>query len=212
MTDCALPCFMFTCVPSGNVKLIPDIGSAASAKPSAPSAVTGRNIEPVVSEDGSSRSYLALFWDSRICLFASPTLSPRACIHLVMPRWYTWISLRKEVRRTFESWLSRTRYFFHAHSYRSSAVILLKILIWRQRYNDKRTCTRLHRGYAYQTFEIRSVFFFSRRFSLFHCCLQYHLTVFHFRVVNFFHHHFCSLPSHLRKWRFHGRELRGNDC
>lgn len=149
MTDCALPCFMFTCVPSGNVKLIPDIGSAASAKPSAPSAVTGRNIEPVVSEDGSSRSYLALFWDSRICLFASPTLSPRACIHLVMPRWYTWISLRKEVRRTFESWLSRTRYFFHAHSYRSSAVILLKILIWRQRYNDKRTCTRLHRGYAY---------------------------------------------------------------
>ena len=46
MTDCALPCFMFTCVPSGNVKLIPDIGSAASAKPSAPSAVTGRNIEP----------------------------------------------------------------------------------------------------------------------------------------------------------------------
>ena len=150
MTDCALPCFMFTCVPSGNVKLIPDIGSAASAKPSAPSAITGRNIEPVVSEDGSSRSYLALFWDSRICLFASPTLSPRACIHLVMPRWYTWISLRKEVRRTFESWLSRTRYFFHAHSYRSSAVILLKILIWRQRYNDKRTCTRLHRGYAYQ--------------------------------------------------------------
>ena len=150
MTDCALPCFMFTCVPSGNVKLIPDIGSAASAKPSAPSAVTGRNIEPVVSEDGSSRSYLALFWDSRICLFASPTLSPRACIHLVMPRWYTWISLRKEVRRTFESWLSRTRYFFHAHSYRSSAVILLKILIWRQRYNDKRTCTRLHRGYAYE--------------------------------------------------------------
>ena len=149
MTDCALPCFMFTCVPSGNVKLIPDIGSAASAKPSAPSAITGRNIEPVVSEDGSSRSYLALFWDSRICLFASPTLSPRACIHLVMPRWYTWISLRKEVRRTFESWLSRTRYFFHAHSYRSSAVILLKILIWRQRYNDKRTCTRLHRGYAY---------------------------------------------------------------
>ena len=149
MTDCALPCFMFTCVPSGNVKLIPDIGSAASAKPSAPSAVTGRNIEPVVSEDGSSRSYLALFWDSRICLFASPTLSPRACIHLVMPRWYTWISLRKEVRRTLESWLSRTRYFFHAHSYRSSAVILLKILIWRQRYNDKRTCTRLHRGYAY---------------------------------------------------------------
>lgn len=149
MTDCALPCFMFTCVPSGNVKLIPDIGSAASAKPSAPSAVTGRNIEPVVSEDGSSRSYLALFWDSRICLFASPTLSPRACIHLVMPRWYTWISLRKEVRRIFESWLSRTRYFFHAHSYRSSAVILLKILIWRQRYNDKRTCTRLHRGYAY---------------------------------------------------------------
>ena len=152
MTDCALPCFMFTCVPSGNVKLIPDIGSAASAKPSAPSAITGRNIEPVVSEDGSSRSYLALFWDSRICLFASPTLSPRACIHLVMPRWYTWISLRKEVRRTFESWLSRTRYFFHAHSYRSSAVILLKILIWRQRYNDKRTCTRLHRGYAYQRF------------------------------------------------------------
>ena len=76
MTDCTLPCFMFTCVPSGNVKLIPDIGSAASAKPSAPSAVTGRNIEPVVSEDGSSRSYLALFWDSRICLFASPTLSP----------------------------------------------------------------------------------------------------------------------------------------
>ena len=151
MTDCALPCFMFTCVPSGNVKLIPDIGSAASAKPSAPSAITGRNIEPVVSEDGSSRSYLALFWDSRICLFASPTLSPRACIHLVMPRWYTWISLRKEVRRTFESWLSRTRYFFHAHSYRSSAVILLKILIWRQRYNDKRTCTRLHRGYAYQS-------------------------------------------------------------
>ena len=150
MTDCALPCFMFTCVPSGNVKLIPDIGSAASAKPSAPSAITGRNIEPVVSEDGSSRSYLALFWDSRICLFASPTLSPRACIHLVMPRWYTWISLRKEVRRTFESWLSRTRYFFHAHSYRSSAVILLKILIWRQRYNDKRTCTRLHRGYAYE--------------------------------------------------------------
>ena len=149
MTDCALPCFMFTCVPSGNVKLIPDIGSAASAKPSAPSAVTGRNIEPVVSEDGSSRSYLALFWDSRICLFASPTLSPRACIHLVMPPWYTWISLRKEVRRTLESWLSRTRYFFHAHSYRSSAVILLKILIWRQRYNDKRTCTRLHRGYAY---------------------------------------------------------------
>ena len=149
MTDCALPCFMFTCVPSGNVKLIPDIGSAASAKPSAPSAITGRNIEPVVSEDGSSRSYLALFWDSRICLFASPTLNPRACIHLVMPRWYTWISLRKEVRRTFESWLSRTRYFFHAHSYRSSAVILLKILIWRQRYNDKRTCTRLHRGYAY---------------------------------------------------------------
>ena len=152
MTDCALPCFMFTCVPSGNVKLIPDIGSAASAKPSAPSAITGRNIEPVVSEDGSSRSYLALFWDSRICLFASPTLSPRACIHLVMPRWYTWISLRKEVRRTFESWLSRTRYFFHAHSYRSSAVILLKILIWRQRYNDKRTCTRLHRGYAYMEF------------------------------------------------------------
>ena len=152
MTDCALPCFMFTCVPSGNVKLIPDIGSAASAKPSAPSAITGRNIEPVVSEDGSSRSYLALFWDSRICLFASPTLSPRACIHLVMPRWYTWISLRKEVRRTFESWLSRTRYFFHAHSYRSSAVILLKILIWRQRYNDKRTCTRLHRGYAYDNF------------------------------------------------------------
>ena len=151
MTDCALPCFMFTCVPSGNVKLIPDIGSAASAKPSAPSAVTGRNIEPVVSEDGSSRSYLALFWDSRICLFASPTLSPRACIHLVMPRWYTWISLRKEVRRTFESWLSRTRYFFHAHSYRSSAVILLKILIWRQRYNDKRTCTRLHRGYIWNT-------------------------------------------------------------
>ena len=149
MTACALPCFMFTCVPSGKVKLIPDIGSVASAKPSAPSAVTGRNIEPVVSEDGSSRSYLALFWDSRICLFASPTLSPRACIHLVMPRWYTWISLRKEVRRTFESWLSRTRYFFHAHSYRSSAVILLKILIWRQRYNDKRTCTRLHRGYAY---------------------------------------------------------------
>lgn len=153
MTDCALPCFMFTCVPSGNVKLIPDIGSAASAKPSAPSAITGRNIEPVVSEDGSSRSYLALFWDSRICLFASPTLSPRACIHLVMPRWYTWISLRKEVRRTFESWLSRTRYFFHAHSYRSSAVILLKILIWRQRYNDKRTCTRLHRGYAYFSFQ-----------------------------------------------------------
>ena len=155
MTDCALPCFMFTCVPSGNVKLIPDIGSAASAKPSAPSAITGRNIEPVVSEDGSSRSYLALFWDSRICLFASPTLSPRACIHLVMPRWYTWISLRKEVRRTFESWLSRTRYFFHAHSYRSSAVILLKILIWRQRYNDKRTCTRLHRGYAYHGSIIR---------------------------------------------------------
>ena len=27
--------------------------------------------------------------------------------------------------------------------------ILLKILIWRQRYNDERTCTRLHRGYAY---------------------------------------------------------------
>ena len=159
MTDCALPCFMFTCVPSGNVKLIPDIGSAASAKPSAPSAITGRNIEPVVSEDGSSRSYLALFWDSRICLFASPTLNPRACIHLVMPRWYTWISLRKEVRRTFESWLSRTRYFFHAHSYRSSAVILLKILIWRQRYNDKRTCTRLHRGYAYRHLRLFSSFF-----------------------------------------------------
>lgn len=161
MTDCALPCFMFTCVPSGNVKLIPDIGSAASAKPSAPSAITGRNIEPVVSEDGSSRSYLALFWDSRICLFASPTLSPRACIHLVMPRWYTWISLRKEVRRTFESWLSRTRYFFHAHSYRSSAVILLKILIWRQRYNDKRTCTRLHRGYAYN-FQMRGIAYVGR--------------------------------------------------
>ena len=61
MTACALPCFMFTCVPSGKVRLIPDIGSAASAKPSAPSAVTGRNIEPVVSEDGSSRSYFALF-------------------------------------------------------------------------------------------------------------------------------------------------------
>ena len=42
MTACALPCFMFTCVPSGKVRLIPDIGSAASAKPSAPSAVTGR--------------------------------------------------------------------------------------------------------------------------------------------------------------------------
>ena len=54
MTACALPCFMFTCVPSGKVKLIPDIGSVASAKPSAPSAVTGRNIEPVVSEDGSN--------------------------------------------------------------------------------------------------------------------------------------------------------------
>ena len=42
------------------------------------------------------------------------------------------------------------QYFFHAHSYRSSAVILLKILIWQQRYNDERTCTRLHHGYAYQ--------------------------------------------------------------
>lgn len=39
---------MFTCVPSGKVKLIPDIESVASAKLSAPSAVTGRNIEPVV--------------------------------------------------------------------------------------------------------------------------------------------------------------------
>ena len=174
MTDCALPCFMFTCVPSGNVKLIPDIGSAASAKPSAPSAITGRNIEPVVSEDGSSRSYLALFWDSRICLFASPTLSPRACIHLVMPRWYTWISLRKEVRRTFESWLSRTRYFFHAHSYRSSAVILLKILIWRQRYNDKRTCTRLHRGYAYN-FQMRGSAYVGRILKTGILVLQYEL-------------------------------------
>ena len=61
MTASAVPCFMFTCVPSGKVRLIPDIGSVASAKPSAPSAVTGRNIEPVVSEDGSSRSYFALF-------------------------------------------------------------------------------------------------------------------------------------------------------
>ena len=179
MTDCALPCFMFTCVPSGNVKLIPDIGSAASAKPSAPSAITGRNIEPVVSEDGSSRSYLALFWDSRICLFASPTLSPRACIHLVMPRWYTWISLRKEVRRTFESWLSRTRYFFHAHSYRSSAVILLKILIWRQRYNDKRTCTRLHRGYAYNCWASISCTCISGFiYSFFILCYFYLITTF----------------------------------
>ena len=50
--------------------------------------------------------------------------------------------------------ISEDPYFFHAHSYRSSAVILLKILIWRQRYNDKRTCTRLHRGYAYAIIEL----------------------------------------------------------
>lgn len=56
---------------------------------------------------------------------------------------------QKGVRRIFEFSLSRTRYRFHANSYRSSAVILLKILIWQQRYNDERTCTRLHRGYAY---------------------------------------------------------------
>ena len=50
--------------------------------------------------------------------------------------------------------LSRTWYRFHTHSYRSSAVILLKFLIWQQRYNDKRTCTRLHRGDAYQNYSI----------------------------------------------------------
>ena len=139
MTACALPCFMFTCVPSGKVRLIPDIGSVASAKPSAPSAVTGNRQEHRTG--GVGRWKQPFVFRPVLRLTYQPFRFRHTKPFGIHPSFHAALVdmnfSQKGGQADFRILVEPYKIFSHAHPYRSSAVILLKILIWRQRYNDE---------------------------------------------------------------------------
>ena len=125
MTACALPRFMFTWVPSGNVRLTPESMSQDSDRGAGLSVAIGRNRLPESSDKGGIGSPMPSCRQSRRRFLASFTDSPLFSIHRFILPCLTLHLFRKEVRVAVGLWDSSFKNAFHTLSYRFAAVILV---------------------------------------------------------------------------------------
>ena len=125
MTACALPRFMFTWVPSGNVRLTPESMSQDSDRGAGLSVAIGRNRLPESSDKGDIGSPMPSCRQSRRRFLASFTDSPLFSIHRFILPCLTLHLFRKEVRVAVGLWDSSFKNAFHTLSYRFAAVILV---------------------------------------------------------------------------------------
>ena len=125
MTACALPRFMFTWVPSGNVRLTPESMSQESDRGAGLSVAIGRNRLPESSDKGGIGSPMPSCRQSRRRFLASFTDSPLFSIHRFILPCLTLHLFRKEVRVAVGLWDSSFKNAFHTLSYRFAAVILV---------------------------------------------------------------------------------------
>jgi len=125
MTACALPRFMFTWVPSGNVRLTPESMSQDSDRGAGLSVAIGRNRLPESSDKGGIGSPMPSCRQSRRRFLASFTDSPLFSIHRFILPCLTLHLFRKEVRVAVGLWDSSFKNAFHTLSYRFAAIILV---------------------------------------------------------------------------------------
>lgn len=125
MTACALPRFMFTWVPSGNVRLTPESMSQESDRGAGLSVAIGRNRLPESSDKGDIGSPMPSCRQSRRRFLAFFTDSPWFSIHRFILPCLTLHLFRKEVRVAVGLWDSSFKNAFHTLSYRFAAVILV---------------------------------------------------------------------------------------
>ena len=125
MTACALPRFMFTWVPSGNVRLTPESMSQDSDRGAGLSVAIGRNRLPESSDKGGIGSPMPSCRQSRRRFLASFTDSPLFSIHRFILPCLTLHLFRKEVRVAVGLWDSSFKNAFHTLSYRIAAIILV---------------------------------------------------------------------------------------
>ena len=125
MTACALPRFMFTWVPSGNVRLTPESMSQDSDRGAGLSVAIGRNRLPESSDKGDIGPPMPSCRQSRRRFLASFTDSPLFSIHRFILPCLTLHLFRKEVRVAVGLWDSSFKNAFHTLSYRFAAVILV---------------------------------------------------------------------------------------
>ena len=125
MTACALPRFMFTWVPSGNVRLTPESMSQDSDRGAGLSVAIGRNRLPESSDKGGIGSPMPSCRQSRRRFLASFTDSPLFSIHRFILPCLTLHLFRKKVRVAVGLWDSSFKNAFHTLSYRFAAVILV---------------------------------------------------------------------------------------
>ena len=124
MTACALPRFMFTWVPSGNVRLTPESMSQDSDRGAGLSVAIGRNRLPESSDKGGIGSPMPSCRQSRRRFLASFTDSPLFSIHRFILPCLTLHLFRKEVRVAVGLWDSSFKNAFHTLSVSVSAMLV----------------------------------------------------------------------------------------